>query len=115
MPNGCPRNTMKAPAISLSHSPTPLFLISQAKAPEATAHSPHRVPSPRKHTPCTKCPELGRLTRLRRLSRCRRASLDQSVEHMVGVTVLAAGHPNRRRRSGRRSSPPKQHQAPFAP
>uniref|UniRef100_A0A0E0LCI3 Uncharacterized protein n=1 Tax=Oryza punctata TaxID=4537 RepID=A0A0E0LCI3_ORYPU len=36
---------------------------------------------------------------------------EQSVEHVVGVTVLAADHPNRRRCSGRRSSPPKQHQA----
>nr|BAC84410.1 unknown protein [Oryza sativa Japonica Group]BAD31230.1 unknown protein [Oryza sativa Japonica Group] len=97
--------------LSLSHSPTPLFLISRAKAPEATAHPPHRVPSPRKHTPRTECPKLGHLPRLRRLSRRRCASPDQSVEHVVGVTVLAAGHPNRRRRSGRRSSPPKQHQA----
>ncbi|BAH93440.1 Os06g0279950, partial [Oryza sativa Japonica Group] len=75
------------------------------------AHSPQRVPSPRKHTPHTECPELGHLPRLRRLSRRRRASPDQSVEYVVGVTVLTAGHPNRRRRSGRRSSPPKQHQA----
>uniref|UniRef100_A0A0E0Q7N4 Uncharacterized protein n=1 Tax=Oryza rufipogon TaxID=4529 RepID=A0A0E0Q7N4_ORYRU len=97
MPNGCPRNTMSAPAtsLSLSHSPTPLFLISQAKALETTAHPPHCVPSPRKHTPRTECQKLGHLPRLRQLSRRCCASPDQSVEYVVGVTVLAAGHSNR--------------------
>uniref|UniRef100_A0A0E0A9I4 Uncharacterized protein n=1 Tax=Oryza glumipatula TaxID=40148 RepID=A0A0E0A9I4_9ORYZ len=101
MPNGCPRNTMSAPATSLSLTPPLYSSLFPKPKHRKQQHTPHtRVPSPRKHTPRTECPELGHLPRLRRLSRRRRASPDQSVEHVVG-TVLAAGHLNRRRRSGR--------------
>uniref|UniRef100_A0A0E0HZY7 Uncharacterized protein n=1 Tax=Oryza nivara TaxID=4536 RepID=A0A0E0HZY7_ORYNI len=108
MPNGCPRNTMSAPATSLSLTPPLHSSLFRKPKHQKQQHTPHIVFQVQENTPHAQnaqssaiFPGFGNLA----------VVADQSIEHVVGVTVLAAGHSNRRRCSGRRSSPPKQHQA----
>uniref|UniRef100_A0A0E0JJ69 Uncharacterized protein n=1 Tax=Oryza punctata TaxID=4537 RepID=A0A0E0JJ69_ORYPU len=107
MPNGCPRNTMSALATSLSLTPPLHTSLFPKPKQQKERHTPHIAFQVQENTPHAQnaqssaiFPGSGDLA----------VVAEQSVEHVVGVTVLTADHPNRRRRSGRRSSPPKQHQ-----